>query len=284
VGQHNHKFGREVSVTIIQLYRPDEDYLTSHEAIRRFAPAFRHVVVDRARGEMEYQKEWDKVKSLKAPEVILQTYSLANCRTVWVEVTDDDGNDGWVRFPLWSRRDIFVEFASDAEYTRLRPTVEKLAKLLGYIADDDVSDDDQLEVGNATGDVVFRFSFTFLPHANPPGLKERFEKALGEYLESHGFDFGMAGVENKLYTRGFARGKYRGVTYGDQKDLAEWTMAQRINCSALLGSLENEVDPLDLFDDKGGWLFSVDNLTDEDRAEASECRAVADHLVRSPRE
>jgi hypothetical protein len=133
-------------VPIIQLYRPDEEYLSSHEAIRRIAPAFRHVVLDRARGEAEYRKEWDKVKSLNAPEVILQTYSLANCRTAWVEVTDDDGTDGWVRFPLWSRRDIFIEFESDAEYIRLRPTIKKLATLLGYVAEDDGTEtDDGLE-------------------------------------------------------------------------------------------------------------------------------------------
>ena len=75
---------------IIQLYRQDEEYLSSDEAIRRIAPAFRHVVLDRARGEAEYRKEWDKVKSLNAPEVILQTYSLANCRTVWVELSNDE--------------------------------------------------------------------------------------------------------------------------------------------------------------------------------------------------
>jgi hypothetical protein len=36
-------------------------------------------------------------------------------------------------------------------------------------------------------------------------LKERFEKALREYLESREFDFGMAAVEGKTYTRGFVR-------------------------------------------------------------------------------
>ena len=263
---------------IIQIYRPDEEYLSSRDAIRRIAPAFRHVVLDRARGEGEYQKEWDKVKSLNAPEAILQTYSLANCHTVWVEVNDDDRADGWVRFPLWPRRDIFIEFGSDAEYTRLRPTVEKLAVLLGYVAEDGATEPDQPVFGNAPGDVVFRFSFTFLPYANPPGLKERFEKALREYLDSRGLDFGMAGVEGKTSTRGFVRGKNRPLTLEDQEALAQWAMAQRIKCSALLSPLENEMDVLDLFDDNGGWGFLVDNLTEEDRAEAAECRAVADHF------
>ena len=184
---------------VIQLYRPDEEYLSSHKAIRRIAPAFRHVVLDRAHGEAEYRKEWDKYKSLNAPEVILRTYSLANCRTVWVEVTDDDGTNDWVRFPLWSRRDIFIKFESDTEYNRLRPAVEKLATLLGYVADHCSAETDEQEVGNPPGDVVFRFSFSFLPYANPPGLMEHFEKALREYLESRGFDFGMAGV-GKTYT------------------------------------------------------------------------------------
>jgi hypothetical protein len=271
-------------VPIIQLYRPDEEYLTSHEAVRRIAPAFRQVVLDRARGEKEYRKEWDKAKSLNAPEVILQTYSLANCRTVWVEVAEDDATDAWVRFALWSRRDIFIELESDAQYIQLRPTVEKLATLLGYVAEDgDEEADDQL-VGGAAGDVVFRFSFTFLPHANPPGLKERFEKVLRDYMESRGFDYGMAGVDVKTFTRGFVRGKDRPLTYEDQQALAQWAMAQRIKCSALLGSLEEEIDVLDLFDDKGGWAFLVDNLTEEDRSEAAECRAVAHHYLRTPRE
>jgi hypothetical protein len=275
---------RRACVPIIQLYPLDEQYLSSHEAIRRIAPAFRHVVFDCARGEAEYRKEWDKVKSLNVPEVTLQTYSLANCRTVWVELTDDDGTDGWVRFPLWSRRMILIEFKSDAEYTRLRPTIQKLVTLLGYAADDGVTDAGQLYGGKAVGDVVFRFSFAFLPNANPPGLKERFEKALRDYLEARGFDFGMAGIEGKTYMRGFVRGKDGPVTYEDQEALQNWVMAQRIKCSALLGYLEEEVNVLDLFDDKGGWGFWVDNLTEEDRAEAAECRSIADHFERPRRE
>jgi hypothetical protein len=128
---------RGAPLTIIQLYREDEEYLSSHDAILRLAPAFRHVVLDRVRGEAEYEKEWDKCIRLKAPEVILQTYSLATCRTVWVEIADADGPDDWIRFPLWSRRAIFIEFASAEESHGLRPTVEKLAGLLEYEVDAD---------------------------------------------------------------------------------------------------------------------------------------------------
>lgn len=131
----------------IKLYCPEEDDLPSHGVIRRIAPAFRYVVLDRARGEAEYRKEWDKVKSLNAPEVILQTYSIANCRTVWVEVADR--TNGWLRFMLWSRRGITIEFESDAEYTRLLPTVEKLAILLGYVAEVD-ENAEQLHVPKPT--------------------------------------------------------------------------------------------------------------------------------------
>jgi hypothetical protein len=118
-------------MVVTQLYREDEEYLSSEDAVLRIAHAFRRVVLDRIRGKAEYVKEWDKCIALKAPEPILQTYSLANCRTVWVEVADDDGPDGWVKFVLWSRRDIFIEFPSEFERDRLRSTVEKLAGLLG---------------------------------------------------------------------------------------------------------------------------------------------------------
>ena len=268
-------------MTTIQLYRPDEEYLSSNDAIRRIAPAYRHVVLDRARGEAEYLKEWDKVKSLNAPEVILQTYSLANCRTVWVEVTDDDGADGWVRFALWSRRDIFIDFSSEEGFARLRPTVEKLAMLLGYVVECEATEASRLEAGNSVGDVVFRFQFSFLPYANPPGLQERFEKSLRQYFDFRGFYYGLVALEGKTSTRGFVRGKDRSLTEEDSENLAAWAMAQRIKCSALLGSLEYEVDELGLFEEIGGWIFLVDNLTDEDRAEAADCQAMADHFVRS---
>lgn len=271
-------------MTSVQLYRADEEHLSSHDAIRRIAPAFRHVVLDRARGETEYRKEWDKVKSLNAPEAILQTYSLANCRTVWVEVADTEEADGWVRFALWSRRDIYIQFADDDEHARLRPIVEKLATLLGYVVEEDELEADPQGTGEAVGDFVFRFRFSFRPHANPPGRKERFEKALRGYLESHGFDYGMVGVEGKASTRGFVRGKDRPLTVADRQEFAEWALAQQVSCSALLGSLETEVEELDLFDEIGGWVFLVDNLTDEDCAEAAACRAVADHFVQRPQE
>jgi hypothetical protein len=271
-------------MTSIQLFRPDEEYLSSQDAIRRIAPAFRHVVLDRARGEAEYKKAWDKARSLNAPEVILQPYSLANCRTVWVEVSDDDGTDGWVRFVLWPRQDINIDFANDAECARLRPTVEKLAKLLGYIAEEDEeTESGQPDFGDAIGDVVMRFRFYFLPHANPPERKEEFEKALRGYFGSHGLDYGMADLRNKTETRGFVRGQDRPLTEDDRQALATWVMAERINCSVLLGALEAEVDELNLFDDRGGWVFLVDNLTDDDRAEAAGCRAVADHFAQCRR-
>jgi hypothetical protein len=75
------------------------------------------------------------------------------------------------------------------------------------------------------------------------------------------------------------RGKDRQLTYEDQQTLSRRAIAQKVKCSALLSSLENEVDVLDLFDDNGGWVFLVDNLTEEDKAEAAECGAVAARFV-----
>lgn len=60
----------------VQLYRMDEDYLTSQDALRRIAPSFRYVVIDRARGEKEYLKHWTKLIALNAPKVILESMSL----------------------------------------------------------------------------------------------------------------------------------------------------------------------------------------------------------------
>ena len=153
-------------------------------------------------------------------------YSLANCRTVWVEVSDDGGSDGWVRFALWSRRDINIDFGGDAGASRLRPTVEKLATLLGYVAEEDkngIRPGGSRQCGRRCR---LPFSILLLSHANPADSKERLEKALREYFEANGFDYGMVGLRSQAETRGFVRGKDRSVTEDDRQALAKWLMSE----------------------------------------------------------
>jgi hypothetical protein len=119
-----------------QLYRADEQYLPLNEAIRRIAPAFRRVRFDRVRGDAGVREQYAKLVALKVPDVILASHLTQLGVTIHAAVSDGEGDEDWVEFVLGPHQDIFVESATAADRERLRPTVEKLAGVLGYeIAD-----------------------------------------------------------------------------------------------------------------------------------------------------
>jgi hypothetical protein len=119
-------------VVFSELVRDDERYLTADDVLLRIVPAFRHLILDRARGEAEYRKRRDKYIHLNAPDYIVEEFALPKCRTVWVSLADGDAQDDWVDFVLWPGQPIEMDFLTEADRERLQPTVRKLAALLEY--------------------------------------------------------------------------------------------------------------------------------------------------------
>ena len=102
------------------------------EVLRRIAPAFRYVVIDKARGDRLIQEKYTELLDMRAPEVILRSHRSLFGRTVFVTLADDDAGALQIRFLLQPCCEIRVKY--DAEWRRdeYRPMLEKLAGLLGY--------------------------------------------------------------------------------------------------------------------------------------------------------
>lgn len=115
-----------------QLYDPDEQHLPLDEAIRRIAPAFGRVQVDRARGDARIRENYDSMVARRTPELILQSQSALFGAAAWVSVADDDLPAEWLEFLLLDHVDVWVEYRSEADRERFRPVVLKIADLLGY--------------------------------------------------------------------------------------------------------------------------------------------------------
>ncbi len=119
------------------------------------------------------------------------------------------------------------------------------------------------------GEVLFLYDFEFVPYQNPPKTKDGFEEDLKSYFVAQGLDFGMSALGGMVSCRGHVSGKGRSVTEIDRQSLAKWARAQRVRCTARLGALEEDHDDLQFFRKVTEWVFEIDNLTPEERAEAA---------------
>jgi hypothetical protein len=119
------------------------------------------------------------------------------------------------------------------------------------------------------GELLFLYDFEFVPYQNPPHTKDRFSEDLRAFFEGHRLDYGMSALGGMVHCRGYVCGKGRPVTEEDRQALAAWARRQRVCCTARLGALELDREGIDLFRSVTEWVFAIDNLTDEDRAEAA---------------
>jgi hypothetical protein len=131
------------------------------------------------------------------------------------------------------------------------------------------------------GEVLFLYDFEFAPYQNPPHAKDRFAEDLRAYFEDRGLDYGMSALGGMVCCRGDVRGKGRPVTEDDRRALATWASSQRVRCTARLGALEEDRDDIQLFREVTEWVFVIDNLTPEDRAEVAAWHEVIQQWVQS---
>lgn len=122
------------------------------------------------------------------------------------------------------------------------------------------------------GEPLFLYDFEFVPYENPPRTKDRFSEALRAYFAHRGLDYGMSALGGMVHCRGDVRGKRRPVTEDDRQALAEWARGQRVRCIARMGALEEDRDGIEFFREITEWVFVIDNLTANDRAEAAAWR------------
>lgn len=119
------------------------------------------------------------------------------------------------------------------------------------------------------GEVLFLYDFEFVPYQNPPHTMDRFAEDLRAYFVARNLDYGMSAMGGTVHCHGEVRGKDRPVSEEDRRTLAAWASGQRVRCTARLGALEQDRGGIEFFRPVTEWVFAIDNLTDEDRAEAA---------------
>ena len=115
-----------------QLYDPSEQHLPLDEAIRRIAPAFHRINFDRERGDARIRENYERMVAGGTPELILQSQRALFGQAVWVSVSEENEPCEWIEFLVIDFVDVWIEYRSEADRARFRPTVLKLAGLLGY--------------------------------------------------------------------------------------------------------------------------------------------------------
>ena len=119
------------------------------------------------------------------------------------------------------------------------------------------------------GEVLFLYDFEFDPYRNPPGTMSWFTEELRAYFVAHDLNYGMSALGGMIHCRGDIRGKGRPVTEDDRQALAAWASTQRVQCTVRLGALEPDREDIEFFRVITEWVFPIDNLSAEDRAEAA---------------
>ena len=118
-------------------------------------------------------------------------------------------------------------------------------------------------------EVIFLYDFEYVPYTNPSGSQARFEEGLKAFFAAHDMGWRMSALGGMTHTMGYVGYKGRPATEADRRALGDWAATQRIRCTARIGALEEVTDRTDFSRDVTEWVFPVDNLTPDDRAEAA---------------
>jgi hypothetical protein len=116
------------------LYHPDADraHHEPDEVLRRIAPAFPYIIIDKASGDRLVQEEYERLVDLATPDVILQSHKSLFGRTVFVTLAEDETGECRMKFLLQPCCAIRIEYHPGPHRDQAPPMLVKLAKLLGY--------------------------------------------------------------------------------------------------------------------------------------------------------
>ena len=116
---------------------PDGPVLRGDEVLRRIAPAFRRVGIDRVRADLWIDERCRLLEGLRCPNILIDGERQQKGRVAHVSLSDDESEDGWVRFYLYDDTSwIDLEFESEEHWRHAGRRSKKLAHLLGYVADE----------------------------------------------------------------------------------------------------------------------------------------------------
>lgn len=116
--------------------------------------------------------------------------------------------------------------------------------------------------------MYFRFDIELTPERNPPGTMDRFREDLRAWFVARGLGYGMGALGGGRHCYGEV-GLRQPVSEDDRRALADWVREQRICGTVRLGALEPFAPSADVLRPIADWVFTVDNLTESDRAEAA---------------
>lgn len=105
-------------------------HLGPDEILRRVAPAFLHVSIDKAQGNRLIQERRKRLIALKAPDVVLQSLVLGT--EAFVTLADDDRGELAVRFYVQRCEPIIIDYPQPAHREQCWTTLQKLAQVLDY--------------------------------------------------------------------------------------------------------------------------------------------------------
>lgn len=118
--------------------------------------------------------------------------------------------------------------------------------------------------------LAIQFRIRFQPHENPPGRVQLFTDALRDQaILGSGLACYFGGLGGGACAYGVIWSEAKPITLADRDHIAAWIRQQPIACRVELGSLE-PIDGTDITREVDEYVFSVDNLTDDDRQAAAQ--------------
>lgn len=128
---------------------------------------------------------------------------------------------------------------------------------------------------------LFLYRFDFPPYKNPRDRKDEFEENLKFYLKSNILNYGMSALGGMRLTMGHVHRDNGDVSEDDRKALASWATTQPIKCTAHFGEIEIDHPDLQFFREIDDWVFPIDNLSEQDRVDATSYEQKIDEMLQA---
>jgi hypothetical protein len=118
------------------------------------------------------------------------------------------------------------------------------------------------------GNSYFRFAIELAPGRNPPRTRDRLGEDLRAWFVARGLGYGMGALGGNRYCYGEV-GPDPPATEDDRRAMAEWLRGRRMCATVRLEAVVPFDPSADMLAPITDWVFEVDTLTEQERAEAA---------------